>query len=170
MRAFDKGTILRHRVALLAIDQATLDVLQRVAPFAETCFSGIIEDFYAHMQHFPEGRRAFADPARVKGLKRHQYAHWVKLFNGELDADYVEEAMRIGIAHERAKVAPHIYLAGYHFFLAALLKRVSTRFQNDPQLPLMCEAVTKIVALDSELALSVYLRELWRHSHEGKAA
>ncbi len=158
--------MLRHRISLLAIDQKTINSLARVAPFVETCLPGIIEDFYAHMQRFPEGRKIFSDPDRVRGLKQHQRAHWIRLFNAELDVECVAESVRIGKAHHRAKVPPHLYIAGYNFFHSALLKRMATRYQNDPQLPLMCEAVTKIIGLDTDLALSVYVRELWRHSIE----
>lgn len=154
--------LLRHRIQLLAIDQKAVDALHRIAPFVETCLQGIIEDFYAHLQRFPEGRKIFADPERVKGLKSHQFSHWTRLFNAELDDDYLQESIRIGKAHYRGRVAPHLYIAGYNFFEAALLKRVSTRYQNDPQMPLMVEAISKIVGLDMDLAMSVYLRELWR--------
>lgn len=156
--------MLRHRISLLAINQQTIDSLARVAPFVESCLSGIIEDFYAHMQRFPEGRKIFSDAKRVHGLKQHQRSHWIRLFNAELDADYVAESVRIGMAHHRHRVPPHLYMAGYSFFLSALLKRLATRFQSDPQLPLMCEAVTKIVGLDTDLAMSVYVREVWREA------
>lgn len=158
--------LLRHRISLLAINQQTVDSLSRVAPFVETCLPGIIEDFYAHMQRFPEGRKIFADANRVRHLKQHQRSHWTRLFNAELDAEYVAESIRIGKAHHRHRVPPHLYMAGYSFFLSALLKRLSTRFQNDPQLPLMCEAITKIVGLDTDLAMSVYVREVWREAAE----
>ncbi len=160
--------LLKHRISLLSIDQKIVDVLHRIAPFVETCLSGITEDFYAHMQKFPEGRQMFADPDRVRGLKAHQQGHWTRLFNAQLDLDYLQDAMRIGKAHYRGKVAPHLYIAGYNFFEAALLKRVSTRYQNDPQLPLMVEAISKIVGLDMDLSISVYLRELWRGQISGQ--
>lgn len=166
MGKMNSDEMLRHRIALLAIDQKAVDVLHRIAPFVESCLAGIIEDFYAHMQKFPEGRKVFADPERVRRLKRHQASHWIRLFNAELDDDYLQESVRIGKAHHRGRVPPHLYLAGYTFFLAALIKRLSTRYQNDPQLPVMCEAVTKIVGLDTDLALSVYLREFWREAIE----
>ena len=78
--------------------------------------------------------------------------------------DGLRGRIRIGMAHHRHRVPPHLYMAGYSFFLSALLKRLATRFQSDPQLPLRCEAVTKIVGLDTDLAMSVYVREVWREA------
>ncbi len=160
--------LLKHRIQLLAINQPVVDALHRISPFVENCLNGIIEDFYAHMQRFPEGRKMFSDPDQVRGLKSHQFSHWKRLFNAELDEAYLQEAIRIGKAHYRGRVAPHLYIAGYNFFEAALLKRVSTRYQNDPQLPVMMEAIAKVVGLDMDLAMSVYLRELWRSQIEPK--
>lgn len=154
--------VLKHRIQLLALNQPVVDVLQRISPFIDECLDGIIEDFYAHMQRFPEGRKLFADPDRVRGLKAHQVSHWQRLFKVELDAGYLDEALRIGTAHYRHRVAPHLYIAGYTFFQAALLKRIASRYQADPQLPVMSEAVTKLVGLDMDLALSVYVRALWQ--------
>jgi truncated hemoglobin YjbI len=162
--------LLRHRIALLAIDQKTVDTLHRIAPFIESCLDGIIEDFYAHMQKFPEGRKLFSDQARVSGLKHHQKKHWTRLFSAHLDDDYLRDSIHIGKAHYQGRVAPHLYIAGYNFFEAALLKRVASRYQNDPQLPLMMEAIARVVGLDMDLALSVYLRELWRQQIEPRKA
>lgn len=160
--------LLKHRIQLLAINQPLVDALHRISPFVENCLNGIIEDFYAHMQRFPEGRKIFSDPHQVRGLKSHQFNHWKRLFNAELDEAYLREAIRIGKAHYRGRVAPHLYIAGYNFFEAALLKRVSTRYQSDPQLPVMMEAIAKVVGLDMDLAMSVYLRELWRSQIDPK--
>lgn len=166
MTGRDPVDLLKHRISLMSINQRTVDVLHRIAPFIETCLSGIIEDFYAHMQKFPEGRKLFSNPAQVTGLKNHQQGHWIRLFNVQLDEAYVEETVRIGMAHYRGRVAPHLYIAGYNFFEAALLKRVATRYQNDPQMPLMMEAISRVIGLDMDIAMSVYLRELWKHQIE----
>ena len=157
----DPDELLRQRIALLDLNQQTVDALHRIAPFIESCLSGIIEDFYAHMQRFPEGRKAFRDTGKIHALKSYQRDHWLRLFSAQLDQDYLKESIRIGTAHLKGRVPPHLYIAGYNFFLAALLKRVSTRYQNDPQLPVMCEAITKVAGLDMDLAMSVYLQQLW---------
>ncbi len=51
-----------------------------------------------------------------------QKQHWLKIFEGNLDAEYVERVKRIGRAHERIGLEPRWYIAAYALALTELIQ------------------------------------------------
>ena len=156
----------KHRIAMLGIDRKTLTTLNYILPFVSQQIDRIADRFYAHMLTFPEGRRIFEDQDVEERLKSAQRTHWLSLFSGDLSADYRKRALKIGQVHYAKRIAPYLYIAGYNFFQCEILTALSERYRADQRLADILTAVTRVVSLDMELAISVYMRELWRHSSD----
>ncbi|MAZ73721.1 MAG: hypothetical protein CMC70_11320, partial [Flavobacteriaceae bacterium] len=148
MKTDQHRDLLARKIRMLGITPHVLSTLRGIHPFVETQMDGIVDRFYAHMQTFPEGRRIFADRAMVAGLKRAQREHWLNLFRGALDTDYVFRAMRVGQVPYERRVAPYIYIAGYNFFQCELLRILSEKYRSDSALPDMLGAITRVISLD----------------------
>lgn len=95
----------------------------------------------------------------------------MRLFSGEFGDDYAASAMAVGRAHLRAGVPPHLYIAGYSFFQCELQTLAHKHFASELAFPSISAAIVRYIALDMDLALSVYMREfvtarLARAAHE----
>lgn len=166
MNAQASEKVLNRKLAMLGVDDRVRATLRPVARTLDVFLDGIVERFYGHMRTFPEGRRIFTDPAMVESLKARQMAHWKRLFECRLDADYMAHALRIGRAHYDRGVAPYLYIAGYNFFQCELMGAVSDQFRGDRRLTDMLTSITRVVSLDMDLAISVYTREIWNRREE----
>lgn len=160
------ATTFKQRISMLGIDRKTLQTLAYVSPFIAARIDDIVDRFYAHMLTFPEGRQIFESEDVGVRLKRAQRSHWLSLFEGDLSADYLKRALKIGEVHYAKRVAPYLYIAGYNFFQCEILTALSEKYRSDQRLSDILTAVTRVVSLDMDLAISVYMRELWRHSGE----
>jgi hypothetical protein len=153
---------LTHRLALLSITEETKQHIASVQPLLQAEMTQIIRRFYRHIRSFPEGKRLIADDGMEERLREAQKRHWNRLFACTFDEPYVESAIHVGRAHLGAGVAPHVYIAGYNFFLCELINLVVAQYAGGLQVSGLLTAVTRLVYLDMDLALSTYTRELWR--------
>jgi len=155
--------VLHQRLTLMGIDDDVVGSLKYAAPFIAECMDDIIERFYAYFHSFPAGRKAFEYPKLVRHLKVMQKKHWCEMFRGNLGEQFQRSAYHIGVGHSKKGIAPHLYISGYNFFQCELTRHLSEKFRNDPKLADILVAVTRVISLDMDLALSVYMREIWRN-------
>ena len=155
--------VLAHHLSLMGINRNVMASLRYVEPFIESCMDDIVERFYAYMQSLPEGRKVFSDPAFVAHLKKLQRMHWMLMFKGKLGEDFQQRCYHIGSGHHKKGIAPHLYLCGYNFFQCEMIRVVSEKYRHDSRLAEILDAITRVISLDMDLALSVYMREMWRN-------
>lgn len=152
---------IKKQLALLRIGSDEIQRLRSLRPLLSDSLPGIAADFYKHMRTFSEGRKHFSDEAMVERLVAKQLAHWRRLFSGLFDDDYAKAALAIGRAHYEHGVAPYIYISGYSFFQCALSRIICVRHAGQRELPELLNAVSRVISLDIDLAISVYMKEYW---------
>jgi methyl-accepting chemotaxis protein len=132
-------------------------VLRRLAPAA-------LERFYAKILAMPETARFFPSDQLLRHAKSKQLEHWESLFAGELSAEYVERAERIGHVHARIGLDPTWYIGGYASVLEDIIIQVSEpwwkrllgfgRNGRGKQIA----TLVKLALLDMDVALSAYFK------------
>ena len=153
---------LDQRLALLAITDETKEHIAAIRPTLDQEMDHIVRRFYRHIRSFPEGKRLIPDDHVEERLRDAQKRHWRRLFSCSFDERYVDSAQHVGRAHLSAGVAPYVYIAGYNFFLCELVNLVVDQYAGGLQVSGILTAVTRLIYLDMDLALSTYTRELWR--------
>jgi methyl-accepting chemotaxis protein len=156
--------LLAKRLALLSVAGPDKDVLRAFRPVLERCLDGILDEFYRHIRSFPELQALFPHEGVVNHAKAAQKKHWMRLFSGAFDADYMNSVREIGRTHARIGLEPHWYIGGYAMVLARLLA-VATETQktnlfgagNKVELGRLHSIIARAVLLDIDLAVSVYL-------------
>lgn len=159
--AVEKVPNIEGRLRLLGIDMSARMDAKRFFPIFEAHVDRIIAHFYDHMYSFAEARRLLGDPQNVLRLSERQKQHWLRLFSCRFDAEYVRSALHVGEVHYARRVPPYLYLAGYNFFHCELIRLASATITGIEVPPLLA-AITRLVTLDMDLALSAYTREHWR--------
>lgn len=162
---------IRERLSFLGIDETTQAALREFLPVAETALPSVLEGFYAHLGSRPDLVGLFGrDPATVARVMAHareaQLEHWLNLFSGRFDANYVASVRRIGLTHSRIGLEPRWYVGGYTFTMNRLTDIIfdhcKSRFRpgaGNARAERLISAVNKAVMLDMELAISIYIDE-----------
>ena len=120
--------------------------------------SFFVDDFYAHLLSFEDTRRLIPDEATLNKLKKTQLSYFNRLTAGEYDADYLQDRLRIGVAHQRADLAPQWYIGAYNKYLALLLPKIWRFYPGDEQkLLATTRALLKVVFLDMGVAIDAYI-------------
>jgi len=150
------------------IDEQRLRALHSVAQgYADE----VIEDFYTHLLAYDESKQFFTDPAILARVKAAQKQYFLRLTQGDYDAAYVEDRLRIGIAHERINLPVELYISAYNFYLRTVLRHLLDADQQHPEQALsVFDSLLKLVFLDMGLAMETYLTQRERTIGEQQEA
>ncbi|MBT9612330.1 MAG: diguanylate cyclase [Burkholderiales bacterium] len=120
--------------------------------------SFFVEAFYAHLLAFEETQRLIQDGAKLEGLKKAQAAYFDQLTAGEYGDAYIQNRIRVGIAHRRVGLDPKWYLGAYNKYLALLLPKVGSLLGEDAGKTLETTlALLRIIFLDMGIAIDTYI-------------
>lgn len=147
-----------RRMEFLGFGEEDRVRLSAAAPFMESIADGMAEVFYDHLLSFPQTARFLEDPVLVRRLKASQRRHFIELCTGPYDEAYFESRLRVGVAHARIRLDPHLYLGGYLIQLNYVRARLKEKFREDPTMAEACiNSVLKIIMLDIALATDAYI-------------
>lgn len=151
----DEAEVARRR-AYFELGDDDLARLESLRPFAERHTHAIVEDFYALLLAHLESRTFFPDDATIRGVKRTQSEYFEGLFAGRCDLAYVEDRLRVGVAHERIGVSPKLYLGAYRRYLHLILEHLTRDFTDAAVVREAFMSIQKIVYFDMALAMDAY--------------
>jgi signal transduction histidine kinase len=147
-----------NRMRSLDFGPADRERLQSVVPFIESIADDMVDDFYRNILSHPETAAFLQDPVLVRRLKAAQRRHFIELCRGPHDSAYFESRLRVGVAHARIRLAPHLYLCGYLYQMRFLRVRFAEHFREDPAAGTSClDSMLKVVMLDISLATDAYI-------------
>ncbi len=156
---------IRERLSFIGIDDDTRAALAEILPIIKTHVPGILVEFYEMVRQWPEQAKMFPQGGMDRA-KSMQESHWVRLFSGKFDDEYVQSVRRIGLTHSRIGLEPRWFIGGYAFVQARLCRIVSAMYANrwnpaaaQAQTARMMRAVMQAVMLDTDLAITVYLEQ-----------
>jgi len=126
---FDDAELDRRR-RLFEITDDDLERLASLRGFAEKVNHEIIENLYQLILGHEEIRKFFENEATLAHVKHAQREYLLGLFTDRLDLAYVENRLRVGVAHERIGMPPKLYLGAYGRLLRGIHERLAIEFSN----------------------------------------
>ena len=161
-----------RRKAFLALGEKDAAALRELHGLLREVKPGIADAFYNHLLSFEETRALLPDAAAVERLKRAQAVYFDSLTAGDYGWDYIQNRLRVGVAHERVGLEPKWYIGAYSKYLSGLLPEIWRVLDGDRQaghagMPPTggnaqkfldaCQALLKVVLLDMQLAIDTYI-------------
>jgi rsbT co-antagonist protein RsbR len=148
---------LASRLAFFEIGEEDLRRLASLRGFAEKYTDEIVEDLYVLILGHAESRQLFLDERTVGHVKAAQRQYFRGLFSGACDLGYVEDRLRIGVAHERVGVPPKWYLGAYARYMRLIFDRLRKELGDGDALNAAFRSIQKLVAFDTALAMDTYI-------------
>jgi signal transduction histidine kinase len=148
--------VLATRAAFLQITASDCERVRALGPKFRAFADEFVERFYAHLFSHPQTAAFLKDPELVARLKRTQKQYFESLVEGRLDAAYVDERRRIGMAHAAAGLEPQWFLGAFNQYVQHCFRYFA---QHDRDLEDYVEStlsLLKFIVLDVGLALDAY--------------
>ncbi len=157
---------IKDRLAFLRIDSTTREILGAFLPTLRLELPKILSAFYEHLQRHQNLAEMFQARSAMERASKAQGDHWVKLFSGRFDEDYVASVQRIGLMHSRIGLEPRWYIGGYSLILGHLFAAATRAFTSrlspgaaQEKTARLLNALNQAAMLDMELAISVYIEQ-----------
>jgi methyl-accepting chemotaxis protein len=148
------------RLQFINFGEGDAFALRRFRPQLEENLQAILSKFYEHIGGYPELLAKFNGRAGLDHARKAQALHWLGMFEGNLDQQYVERVKRIGKTHERIGLEPRWYIGGYALALGDIIAlAVAQPDIATEELQELIRAIVKVVLLDMDYAISVYIEE-----------
>jgi rsbT co-antagonist protein RsbR len=148
---------LRSRRAFFELTDADLRRLAELRPFAEKHTDAVVESFYQLLLAHPETKKFFPDAATIRRVKQAQREYFLGLFAGRCDLAYVEDRLRVGVAHERIGLSTKWYLGAYRKYMEDILRNLFAELGDETRAREAFESIQKLVYFDVVIACDTYL-------------
>lgn len=118
----------------------------------------VVDEFYDRLLAAKPLRPFLEDPARRKRLRGILLTYLREMLAGDYDAQYEETRRHVGERHLEIGLDIRWYMGSFNLLMQLLLPRIAQSYPSDPQAMMETTvALTRVVALDQELALDRYL-------------
>lgn len=153
----DDADVERRKCFFTFCEQDALALKALHEPFTLDLQRRFTDAFYIHLQSFDETHDLLRDDI-VERLKRSQSAYFNKLTEGDYGIGYVQDRLKVGVAHEQMGLSPHLYIGAYCQYLSCLLPEVWNLLSDQPERFIATwQALQKLVLFDISLAMETYL-------------
>jgi len=149
----------------LSPDDAAL--LSNLAAFIQKHADQLAEQHYAHVAHFEEPYAMLTGRQEMSKLLKGQAEYFVDLFQGDYDEAYFERRLRTGRAYAGMGMAPKWYIGAYAVYAGLLFPLLARHYFLRPRkLVRALLALTRVLFLDQQLAVEMYLDRVMSELHE----
>jgi hypothetical protein len=114
----------------------------------------IVDEFYSYLKQLPETAKILRGK-NLPLLKEYQKSYWTSLFSSTLDDDFVNRSIIVGFTHFSIGLPPHLYIAGYTFFLNQLTDALLSNAAPERVGRLIKEA-QGVIHCDMSISLTAY--------------
>ncbi len=192
----DSPDEIRGRQAFIGLSPEDINQVRRAKPILDKHFKAIIDTIYNNLQNFPETSKHLTSELRIEGLKAAQKDYFDSLLSGKYDPAYVQNVVRVGLAHVKIDLKPKWYIGNYCVYVCKVIEvlfeelsgkqakggslwnRIGSYHGNGSHdLEKMIQSVLKTFFLDMALTLEAYIgpmmsemteqNELVKHRVEG---
>lgn len=147
-----------ERLQLMGLTEFDRGSLRLFKPILEANIDEILDRFYSSLATHPEIISKFQGAEGMRRDRELQASHWLKMFDGTFDQQYIDGIHQICMMRERIGLSPHWYIGSYAIAMSDLLTLVAKHFGQDADQTIrVSSAISKAALLDVDYATSVYI-------------
>jgi signal transduction histidine kinase len=144
------------RLRFLDFSPEDADRLKSIHESAKLHAAELVDKLYEHILSFEQTRTFFTNPDVLRRVKELQKQYFIQLTEGRTDADYFENRLRVGDAHQRIELLPQWYLGLYSKYVTLIVEQVR-KYEGDEKALETLPSLMKLIFLDIGLAIDAYI-------------
>ena len=153
---------LTELLQAFGIDELTRANGVRLASILKENEEPIFSTFYDRVRRLPGAYKFTND--EIAALKKSQASHWKNLLSGQLDKEYVRNAVIVGDIHQQKGIEPMYYILGYSIVKATLIGIIAKLNILPANKGRLIIALERFISLDMGLAMVGYTgHKLYSH-------
>ena len=150
---------LQKRKRYLEITPEDEERLRAVHEYLVPHLDEMVDRFYDYLLAHQETRRILtATPDRLENFRGIQRQYFLDLTSGRYDLAYLEDRLRVGLAHQRIGVSPEWYLGAFNQYREIAAHVLELAIGSDPAHRYRTlSSLNKVISLDMSLAIDAYI-------------
>lgn len=125
----DQRRVIQERKDFLELGATDIERIRRLKSTLEKYADRIVDALYEHFLKFPDTSKLLPNEATIRRLKGTQKEYFFRMLDGSYDTEYVEERVKIGLAHVRVDLKPQWYLGAYNLYLRLVTAALFEEFK-----------------------------------------
>jgi signal transduction histidine kinase len=150
---------LHKRKRYLEITSEDEQRLRAVHEYVVPHLDEMVDRFYDYLlAHEETSRLLMASSGRLEKLREIQKQYFLDLTCGRYDVAYLEDRVKVGLAHQRIGLSPEWYLGAFNKYREIAADVLELALGRDPaHCRRVLHSLNKVISLDMSLAIDAYV-------------
>lgn len=153
-------TELSQRLQLFRLTPDDLNEIRTIKNMISRELDKIVSKFYEHQTHTPDVQNLIGDSGTLQRLISALRQYITDLFNKEIDLDYVEHRLRIGLVHKRIGVDPKLYLSAVNYLKVTLSETIKKNISDQNYAVELSDILERLIEFDVSYVFDTYIRSM----------
>lgn len=150
---------MRHQMDFIEFTEEDLRWLKVMQPWVEAHLDQVTTAFYDALLQVDQLRAIIHRHSTVERLKGTLRNHLMEMFNGQIDADFIERRLRIARTHIRVGLETKWYMGAYQNLYRSLVGVVARYVSSKEDQIRLSNVIGKLINLEQQLVLEAYEQE-----------
>ncbi|GLT18549.1 sensor histidine kinase [Vibrio zhanjiangensis] len=151
---------LKQRLALFRLTETDLHEIRTLKTIVSRELDDVVNAFYHHQTKKPEVESLIGDAGTLKRLMAALRKYVMDLFVKEINLEYVEHRLRIGLVHKRIGVDPQLYLSAVNYLKETIFSTVKRNIEDKEISDKLCTNISRLIDFDVSYVFDTYIRSM----------
>lgn len=151
------GTRPTARLHFLNISEETLADVREAGEYIQPLLGNVVDQFYENIARDKHLVSIIEKYTTFDALKVTLRKYIESLLRADVNEDYVQERVKIGVVHSKVNLSANYFLMGHQFILQYLSSILIEKLHNQPdKLMRLTISLQKLITFDQQLIVDVY--------------
>src|SRR5690625_2208367 len=149
---------VRHQLSLMDIDYETLKHVRQVGDLLRPHLDEMIDSFYERITAEQDLKELINKHSAVNELKRTMKLYLEQFVEAQVDTNYIETLIQVGMTHSRIHLKTEHFMAGHHLLIQFMTSIIMEKLYRKPnEMMQSVLALQKLGAFDQQIIVQVYV-------------
>lgn len=153
---------LPNQLAIIQLGKRDLAIAKIIQPFFENHMDTIVTNYYNQIQKERSLQKIIDDHSSVDKLKKSLRKHLYELFNGVINAEFVNQRNRVAHVHVMIGLKTKWYMGAFQSLFHTFSNLLQQNIEDKDELMEAINVVSKLLNLEQQLVLEAYEEEMER--------
>jgi heam-based aerotactic trancducer len=151
-----KGSDIEKQLKMIDLTEKDLQIINALQPFVIEKIDDIVDRYIKNLENEPSLLKIIHDNSSVERAKKILGQHIIEMFNGRVDAAFINKSIKIAHRHVKIGLQTKWYMCAFQDLFLALMDIIQQNIMNKEDCFLAIRAVSKILNLEQQLVLEYY--------------
>ncbi|NGQ96791.1 globin-coupled sensor protein [Brevibacillus sp. SYP-B805] len=147
---------LDKQLLMIQLTPEDLAVIKQLQPVIVEHLEALVDQFYRNLEHETSLMEIIRHHSSVERLKQTLMRHIREMFDGKIDAQFIEKRHTIAKRHVLIGLEPKWYMCAFQDLLLSILDILDRTIPDKGEYARAVRAVTKILNIEQQIVLEAY--------------